>query len=122
MKQFTFYDYTMLTATLVVVGVCLYTLYLYKMPDGAGDAMTAQAQPSNSSNSLNSSNGRNGSNQYRLGDTDSPQPSEELGVPSSSQYDDAFPGQSKQIDRIGNADDPNSPDVGSNWQKYILSQ
>ena len=122
MKQFTFYDYTMLTATLVVVGVCIYTLYLYTMPNGVGNVMTAKAQPSNSSNSLNSSNGRDGANQDRLGGTNSPQPAEELGAPYSSQYDDAFPGQSKQMDRIGNADAPNSPDVGSNWQKYILSQ
>lgn len=105
-----------MTTTIVVVGVCLYTIYLYTIPEGGGGVGVLDKTRHTNSNS-NGGSGRSASMNKEF-----PSAVSEMNMATPSQYNDAFPGQSRQMNRISNADDAHSPDVGSQWQEYILSQ
>jgi hypothetical protein len=106
-KNWMVYDYTMMVVTFCVVGVVVYTLsnmiFGYKKNGKKKKKKKSRkSKDTPNSNATTTSNGGNGNQ-----------------VASIS---DAFPPQSKQTDRIDMADDNSSPDVGSNWQNYIMSQ
>jgi hypothetical protein len=99
MKGWTLYDYTMFSVTIVIAYVVVYASYtMFTTP-------TQKPVPTKHYNSVTK---------------------DEVGSPeaarTSIQYNDAFSAQSKQMNQIDDADDASTPDVGSNWQQYILSQ